>query len=327
MSRRFGLVIFAWLLFSHPLNFSAAEDKKSSSLDEYLKKLGYLPIQLERTKHNVFRLDATVSGKRHYLLVDTGASVTILNPEIATGMTKVDGRNVQLDDEFFKYFHPTNLVAIDELKLGSLRFQNQPALIKEFWMESIAVTEKGILGCDFFYRNHCIIDCTRERLYIRPEELPPSAESALAESLKRSRAEVQLQLTVGFPLICAAKANGKETDIIVDTGAEWTTLQEGWARDLELRTFTSKRLDITGFGKTGAKNARESILETLQIGSVTYSNVPVAIYAREFAQNPLSKKIMWNVHGLLGSENLAEIGAIIDFGSGKMWFDPSSRLR
>lgn len=324
-SRGQPIVVCLFALF-FSLNNCLAADKKPSGLGDYLKKLGYFEIQMERNRDNQLVVDASFKKEKHYLLVDTGCTFTCIDSKITSGITKVDGQTKQFDDKYLRRVHATNLVSIDELKLGGLLFQNQPALRRDIKMDYVSLSERGIIGSDFLFRNNCIVDCARGRLYVRPEEPPDNIRSALSESLQRSKfADVPLGLSLGC-FTCEARANGTTTRMLVDTGFVWSSLDDVWARTNNVRAYT-KETNIIGFGPIGSHGTHAGVLDTLQLGSATFKNVYVALTALTAWKLGMEDEPGRDIHGILGAETLAEIGAIIDFSSRKMWFNPSNQAR
>ncbi len=325
-SRGQSIVVSLLAVFFLSLSNCLAADKKPSGLDDYLKKLGYLPISLKRNHDNQLVADVLVGGKKHYFIVDTGCSFTILDPEIKLGVKPVDGQTAQFDDQYIKDVDSTNLVCIEDLRLGGLQFQNQPAVRYTLKMEFHGTIEKGILGCDFLDRYHCIVDCTHERLYVFPAEPQEQIRKVLAESLRRSKfAEVDFKLSTGLVPTCVAKANDRATRVIIDTGGIWTTFDADWARTNNIRVLTNE-LSMVSLGKNGAHTSRMGALDSLQIGETSFTNVFVALVPLRapYSENHLISKAL---NGFLGAETLAEIGALIDFDGRKMWFNPSSHAR
>jgi hypothetical protein len=114
--------------------------------------------------------------------------------------------------------------------------------------------------------------------------------------------------------------------MIVDTGGIWTTLDSNWANTNGVRAY-SEGAYLSGFGEVGSHRVRAGSLDTLQIGSVTFKNVYVALTTLGAWKLGVEAQGTEDIHGILGAETLAEIGAIIDFNAGKMWFNPSNQAR
>ncbi len=102
-----------------------------------------------------------------------------------------------------------------------------------------------------------------------------------------------IRLEYSVPIF-PAKANGRDFDLMLDTGATGLVLGESNARDLGVRPLEEK-------GKTNGMLAKDvpmqrGVLDALQIGAITLRNVPVSIVPHKFA--------------LIGADLLAPLGAL-----------------
>src|SRR5881396_2788817 len=80
---------------------ASSESPSQRSLEDYLKRVGYEPIALERTKANHLVARGQLNRKERTFLVDTGCSVTTLQKGIAQGLKTLDEMGVKLEDSFF----------------------------------------------------------------------------------------------------------------------------------------------------------------------------------------------------------------------------------
>jgi len=94
--------------------------------------------------------------------------------------------------------------------------------------------------------------------------------------------------------ILSARANGRDFDLLLDTGANDLILDERKARDLGVK-FLDEQGVARGWLSTGIKTQR-GVLDSLQIGSITLHNAPVTIVPRRNA--------------LIGINLLAPLGAL-----------------
>ncbi|MFT3792648.1 MAG: retropepsin-like aspartic protease [Rudaea sp.] len=81
--------------------------------------------------------------------------------------------------------------------------------------------------------------------------------------------------------ILAARANGRDVDVLLDTGATDMVLDEGKARDLGVEPL-DERGHVRGWLSHGVE-IRRGVLDALQIGPITLRNVPVNIVPRHNA--------------------------------------------
>jgi len=294
-------------------------------LETYLKRLGYSPIRLETGDNNNLFVHGRVNGKRERLELDTGCGITRLVPKAARSLQALDPSKTEIDDGFLNELRIPGLVRIDELVLDSVHFQNQPAEMGELEFDFVRVLEQGLLGCDFFFRNHSIIDCRHGQLFVRAAALAPEEKSALGESLRRSGfGAVELSVKPGLPATCRAVANGKPVGLVVDTGSPWSLLDWDTGKQLSLPTLMRpQHLELTGIGKVGTHGLQEAQLQTLQLGDVTLNRIYIGL--ADMSAWGLTERgtNLPSAQGLLGMETLASTSALIDFGSLKIWLRPS----
>src|SRR5690349_8646454 len=79
---------------------TAAEQRASHSLENYLKRLGYEPIPLKRDHANHLYLYGEINGKSRSIMVDTGCSHTRVDSGAGRKLKKLGDVAVELDDSF-----------------------------------------------------------------------------------------------------------------------------------------------------------------------------------------------------------------------------------
>src|SRR5438046_805665 len=171
ISRKFPDALSGLLAASLALAFVAraaqADNGAGSSLEDYLKRVGYLPIELKKGEHDKLLAEGVLAGKKRLFLVDTGWTRTALDEGAARGLKSLGELGVTLEDSFWGKLSDPAIVLMDKLTLGSAQFLNQPARVANLRMDFISVEFDGVLGPDFFFRNHCLIDFFGNRLYVR----------------------------------------------------------------------------------------------------------------------------------------------------------------
>jgi len=166
---------------------------KPVTLETYLQHLGYGAIPLKRAEQNHLAVEGELAGKKAVFLIDTGNSATRLDKRIGSRFKTLAERGIRLEDPNLGEFPGTNFVLVDEMKLGTARFPNQPANVtalgheagSRYEMNTIAY-EDCLIGCDFLLRHHCLLDTARLRLYVRADKPSTDMRAALESSLRRS---------------------------------------------------------------------------------------------------------------------------------------------
>lgn len=313
---------FLWLAFiliaCSPA--SAAEQRNGHSLENYLKRLGYEPIPLKRDHDNHLFLYGEINGKSRRIGVDTGCSVTRVDSTAARKLKTLGQLGVELEDSFLGRITNGD-VCLMRVKLGSALFTNQPA-----WALSLDAGGQYvgdcILGCDFLFRNFCLIDCLNQKLYVRGIEPSAKAEEALKESLRVSGFhEIKLLQTSALVMTVAGKADGEPIKLLLDTGAPWLLLDSKQERRLHIeRRSTNTHVD--GIGKIGSAQLYRTQLKSLELGDLSLRRVDVGVADLSGWKIGDSKLPLRDVDGILGADFLAYNRALIDYHGLKLWLQP-----
>ncbi len=288
--------LLAGLLLATMLRAAGAE---RGSLDATLKQLGYEQIELRRTGENHLFLFSQVNGRRRSCLVDTGWSFTTISTNTAQRLATPG--------------------LVDELKLGRVTLPNEPVMVQDLRVNGQPTSFDLVLGCDFLIRHHAVIDCAGRRLYLRRKALASEPMIELATALQR-RGFVAVKMTRRVPLAltCAAKLNGRDVELLVDTGAMWSCLDTETARALELRVFPSAN-QITGAAAAGKRGFGVTRVKTFEIGGWEKADVNFAVLALADWGLGTNGQILSGMGGILGGDELAASATVIDCGQLKLW--------
>jgi predicted aspartyl protease len=290
------LALLAGLLLAAMLRAAGAQP---ANLGAALRRLGYEQIELRRTgEHHLF-LFGQVNGRRRSCLVDTGWSFTTISTN-TTQRLAVAG-------------------IVDELKLGRVSLTNEPAVVQALRVNGRPTSFDMVLGCDFLIRHHAMIDGAGRRLYLRSEALDSERMVELAAVLQR-RGFVAEGMTRRDPLslTCAAKLNGHDVELLVDTGAMWSCLDTATARALELRTAPSPN-QISGAAAVGKRGFGVTRVKTFAIGGWKKEGVNFAVLELADWGLGMNGKVLNSLGGILGGDVLLGEAALIDCGQLKLW--------
>jgi hypothetical protein len=307
----------------------ALDEPPPNSLEAYLIRLGYAPIVLRTDRANRPVVDAQLAGKKRTFLVDTGCGITRLRDTIAGDSKKLSATGIQLSDPVLGLLTNSSMVIMEMLILGKAQFLNQPAILSELKADFVRVLYDGILGCDFLIRNHCLVDCAGNRLYVRGGPASADVSSALGKSLALS-GYVEVPIEDQGVLAVSGKANGQKLTLLVDTGSWGSILDDSLKVPLGLspvkwkEAFTGslipeevKALTI-GAGKIGAHEMTVAKLITLELGDKKWTAIHVGLADLSGWGVGDSGKPE-NVQGFLGIELIRRSGALIDFSKRKLW--------
>jgi len=319
-SRWRGLVVGLLILSGLSGDRAVAGGKQfRPGLESYLKRHGYESIPLRHDEQNHWLVGGLVNGKKRDFLVDTGCSVTRISKSAGAKLPSVAERGVKLEDTVLGSVENSAMVIMDRLKLGEAEFLNQPAMLGRL-ASTDGNIEDGILGCDFFYRNFCLLDCLDGRLYVRSEKPSSELQAALEESFRRiGLLEVPLQLHPELVMTCPARINGQEIVLLVDSGAIWSVLDNDQARKLGLSVDkTPASIDGPG-NKSIVQWLDRTRLKAVKLGDVSVGDLDFGVSQLDGWGIAVPGRSGLQIHGMLGGEFLTLHAAVVDCGARKLW--------
>ncbi len=156
----------------------------AKSLKAFLKRKGYRDIPLfgigldENIPAGHFFVPVKLNGKKALFMLDTGASISVLDKSLA-GKYKLEAENN--DDMEVNAFSASGLLenidisAGNKLKIGKVKFKNVPLLLMDLSHlsgsdELEGLTVDGVLGSDILNRGRAVIDYRKFRLFLKPEK-------------------------------------------------------------------------------------------------------------------------------------------------------------
>lgn len=298
-----------------------ADPSPPQTLAQLLRSLGYGSIPLERGSNNRLLLEATVTGHKRVLLLDTGSTATLLDRRVAARLKTVGELGIDLVDPVLRAHMPTNAVLITELKLGDCRFENQPALSMPLGASGVGV--EGMIGCDFLIRQHAIVDCAGKKLFVRAGPLESDKRRMLKQVLERSGyTEVLVEREDSLVSICTSRINRLDLRLVLDTGSVYTTIDDDAANRCHI-VWSGTRRRAVGIGERGSVPLSVGTPESFALAGKSILYPGTSIGACEMRSWGIGQDKQGQVHGVLGAELLARTQALIDFDQPSLWFVPA----
>ncbi len=310
----------------------SAEPAASSSLGAFLKRAGFDAVEF-KWEHRAAVVDGRLADKKRAFLLDTGWGVTTLDDRAARELKTLGELNVKLDDGFGAPLSDPDIVLMGELTLGRAVFLNQPAVRRKLKAGSSPWEQDGVLGMDFFFRNHCLFDCAGQRLYVRAAKPSDEVKDTLAKSFRLSGL-IEVPMAGRYGTTIDAEMNGQTVKLLVDTGAFATIVDDSQVARLGLKRLKSAspptgshiREDVEGrvfgAGEIGREALYASDVKSFRIASQPWKRVQVGV--ADLVKWGLAKPGTRDQEnqGLLGAELLVQHHALIDFSSGRLWLLP-----
>lgn len=267
-----------------------------------LTRLGFETTELRRTEQNHLYISGRANGRRVSCLVDTGWSFTTLQP--GNGVTGE---------------------AIAALRLGRVTFTNQPVRVEAIQFNRQPASFDLVLGLDFLRQHSAVLDCGQRRLFTRPAPHADEATNDLATVLGQAGfREVPLRLKTPPAFTVTAVVNGERVELLVDSGAVWSCLDQRQVTRLGLQPQNSTTR-ITGAGATGIRPVAVANVKSLQLGAVEIKGQTLALLDLADWGFAAPEKTLSEVQGILGGDLLAALNAVIDCPRLKLWLQPRTR--
>lgn len=290
------------LLFALVVGVGAAPVERWRGLEPVVGRLDFETIELRRTGDNHLYRSGRVNGQRRSCLVDTGWSFTTLQ----AGKTPA-------------------LATLERLEFGRVAFTNQPVRVENIVFNGQPAAFDLVLGLDFLRANFAVLDFGGRRLFTRAAPLPDEAQTDFEQTLRRAGfCEIALQLKTPLALTFAAQVNGESVEMLLDSGAAWTCLDQRQCARLKLKPLPSAT-KIIGAGKTGGRSVAVTEVKSLQLGGVGLPDVTLALFDLADWGFAAPEKTLSEVQGILGGEWLAATSAVIDCHRLRLWVKPPTR--
>jgi predicted aspartyl protease len=283
---------------------------------------GYEIIGLGRGHYNRLQLPVTIDGVKGILIVDSGASHTVLSAAKYGFMLK---NGVKLPPNIPAIAHPNGVSApvvmakdvhIGNVAISGVAFPLVPQHYlydqQMLYAENSGRQYDGFFGENLLRHYNAIIDCARCGLYLNTD---PGRKLDLANALTRGgwtripMSDLKLDFTVPCTL------GGRPFRLVVDTGSPFTIFDRSLVNgaQIEQRDLPMKE-GVLGYVP---KDVAVVMTNTLQIGDYVARNVQLTsreslreTFAAADASTPGSP-----ILGFLGGDVLAHNGALIDVGN------------
>ena len=156
----------------------SASDAPLADLAAFLLGQGFAAVPLRVNAVGHFELAAEVNGRAVRLLLDTGASHTVLATPSAARLGLRTTPSAERAGGVGASDHATETVQLDELHLGAVRLRGVMAWTFDLAHVNTALEARGgtpidgALGGDVLRPAEAVIDYARATLYLRPPGAP-----------------------------------------------------------------------------------------------------------------------------------------------------------
>jgi predicted aspartyl protease len=276
------------------------------------------PVPVQIANH-VPLVGAVLNHKEYVtLLLDTGATRTMLTPETARRLRLQPAADapkhtaVVIGGQTVEFV----IAQLSAIAVGDSVVENVPVGIALVVPEAPLVD--GVLGGDFLQHFSVGLDYTASRLQLapRPEARAPQPAGSAGGAGRRA---VPLQIVNNRVLVHARLNHTQQVTLLLDTGAAHTLLHPNTAARLGMQApAEAPKNSITVFG--GRQIAFPvTQLSAVAVGDVLVEDLQVGVF--------LALPDMTAVHGILGGDFLQHFVVTLDYASNQLWLAANPALR
>jgi len=304
------------LMFAFPATvplsvFGAAKNPSAMPLPSYKAvPIHYWPL-------NKMIMSVRINGQAASLLVDTGASQSMLDKDVAESAGvkpfqralsqvrfSVPSQVFTMGSEINGELLPVGLA--QNISAGAMNFGSSPVALRSSSHSGTGTRDvEGVLGLDILLRHKAVINCRTKLVFFKVDQARRINLASIASSEKFTRVPIQREENGALTVPCSIR--GQPARLLVDTGAFVTTLHEPFVKSLGI---VSELTRISAqFARGAAKRINAAKIDNVNIGA--FKALPqkfgVAVLPN-FALQQGSTKIA----GILGMDTLYICHAIID---------------
>ncbi len=146
--------------------------ERTASISEFLEESGYVPVELRPTPVGHLELDAVVNGHQARMLVDTGASATVID-RAAADRWNVARQVVEGEALGCVTFGSVESATLDQLKLSDLEMKDVAVTVLDLTHINAGLEQKkaepidGIIGSDLMVKRDAVIEYASSILHLR----------------------------------------------------------------------------------------------------------------------------------------------------------------
>jgi predicted aspartyl protease len=276
------------------------------------------PVPVQIANH-VPLVGAVLNHKEYViLLLDTGATKTILTPETARRLRMQPPAEAPKQTAVVTGGQTVEFVVaqLSAIAVGDNVVENVPVGIALVLPEAPLVD--GVLGGDVLQRFSIGLDYAASRLRLAPPPGAPAPQSAGSTGEVRHSA-VPLQIVNNRVLVSARLNRTESVRLLLDTGSSHTLLHPDTAARLGMGLAADvPRNTTTVFG--GRHIAFPVVqLSAIAVGDAMVEDLPVGVF--------LALPDMTAVHGILGGDFLQHFVLTLDYASNQLWLAARPALR
>jgi predicted aspartyl protease len=278
---------------------------------------GYKAVPVHYRPLNKMIMSVRINGHAANLLVDTGASQSILDKDAAESAGvkpfqralsqvrfSVPSQVFTMGSEINGELLPVGLA--QNISAGAMNFGSSPVALRNSSHSSTGTGHvEGVLGLDVLLRHKAVINCRTKLVFFKVDQARRINLASIASSEKFTRVAIQREANGALTVPCSLR--GQPTQLLVDTGAFVTTLHEPFVKSLGIVPEPTRI--SAQFARGATKRINAAKIDDVNIGTFKALPQKFGVAALpNFALHQGNSKIA----GILGMDTLYICHAIID---------------
>ena len=278
---------------------------------------GYKAVPVHYRPLNKMIMSVRINGQAANLLVDTGASQSILDKDAAESAGvkpfqralsqvrfSVPSQVFAMGSEINGELLPVGLA--QNITAGAMNFGSSPVALRNSSHSGTGTGHvEGVLGLDILLRHKAVINCRTKLAFFKVDQSRRINLASIASSEKFTRVPIQREENGALTVPCSLR--GQPVRLLVDTGAFVTTLHEPFVKSLGIVPEPTRV--SAQFARGAAKRIKAAKIADVNIGAFKALPQKFGVAALpNFALQQGSAKIA----GILGMDTLYICHAIID---------------
>jgi predicted aspartyl protease len=285
------------------------------ALGQFLARHGYGGAQLVHPE-NSYRLPINSNGKPGDLLVDTGASTSLIfrGSLGKLGLVATETEHA-VHGAFGKGREHFGLTTIHSLTMGNCTLLNMPVAVASDNEGRRTFRSDGLFGLREMVRYGAVLDLGNRLLFVRPNG--PSKEiGAAVRSILTAQSYTPVKLMpLRSHIHVAGAISGMACHFVVDTGAFLTAIDRDAAAKARIGGYRTA-VTAHGLGRSSGE-VRAAKFPGLRIGDYEIKRASATVIKLD--DEVVGRGTSAEDAGLLGAEYLGQNSAVFDFNSGTLY--------
>jgi predicted aspartyl protease len=294
-------ILLALLVILPPWAFGSIKGDRQTQLN------GYKAVRVHYGPLNKMIMSVRINGQPANLLVDTGASLVMLDADAAASFGVKPSQRGLRYIRFSEINHQELPLAFAQnLTAGSMSFGSTLVTLRNSSPSDAGTTHvDGVLGLELLTRYKAIINCRTKLVFFKVNQARQMHLGSVASAEKFTRVPLRREANGALTVPCSI--HGQAGRLLVDTGAFLTAFHEPFLKSLGIPLKPTRV--SAHFARGATRKISAGQINDLMIGDF---KTPPAKFGVTALPNFALQQGGTRISGILGIDTLYNCHAIID---------------